>query len=70
MPIGMLLEKIAGKKAIIYFIFDGNEETMKKTILHEIAHYVLSHEGSTSPTGDPAEEKEAKDLVNKWMNPP
>lgn len=61
-----LLEEMLGKKAIIYFTFDDNEKTIIKTILHEIAHYVLNHKGGF-PTGDPAEEKEANELADKWL---
>ena len=57
-----------GKTDIIYFTFDNDEKITIKTILHEIAHYVLNHKNKdSSPTGDPAEENEAKDLVSKWM---
>jgi hypothetical protein len=72
--------RIIGERHIILFPYSLLEESLKeqtKTVLHEIAHYVLKHESPLE--WDPLEpectdnkydkqEKEACSLVEYWLN--
>lgn len=60
------------QKIIIFFpdsLCDEPEAKIKRTIAHEFAHFILGHEGGTSPEEHKKGEKAADDLAAKWGFP-
>lgn len=64
-------QTVLGERGLIAFpetLLNQERETMRHTILHEVAHYVLRHKTFLNPVDYDSQEREADALVTQWLD--